>query len=217
MATSPPTEALSSLEIKQSDDGGKQLDINKNMSVVNFCVEIPAALLGGDFGSGSGQRGIVGTITFLNTKSCMVWVGWGDIIDSDTDGSNTTNASCGMPPMGPMCVAMPRTKFAGMSCADEAPCSQMIGGENEEEVSMGTSMACRLAKKVGIPVFVSCSLERGNGNNAASGGGGGAGGNGAMDDLQGIVDMGALALTQHACSLAEKEIGRIVLERQGAK
>eukprot|EP00554_Chaetoceros_debilis_P013791 CAMPEP_0194111380 /NCGR_PEP_ID=MMETSP0150-20130528/10396_1 /TAXON_ID=122233 /ORGANISM="Chaetoceros debilis, Strain MM31A-1" /LENGTH=215 /DNA_ID=CAMNT_0038800793 /DNA_START=48 /DNA_END=695 /DNA_ORIENTATION=+ len=215
MATSPPTEALSSLEIKQSD-GGKH-DIHKNMSVVNFCVEIPAALLGGDIGNG--QRGIVGTITFLNTKSCMVWVGWGDIIDNDTN-IDTTNASCGMPPMGPMCVAMPRTKFAGMSCADEAPCSQMIGGENEEEVSMGTSMACRLAKKVGTPVFVSCSLERGNGNDNVSGSGGGGaggGGNGAMDDLQGIGDMGALALTQHACSLAEKEIGRIILERQGAK
>jgi len=94
-----------------------------------------------------------------------------------------------------------------MSSGDEAPCSQLIGGANEEEIMMGNSMASRLAKKSGMPVFVSCSLS-GVGNLM------GVGGPGGGDGLQGNAfgDEGSLAV--HAAALAEKEVGRIILGRK---
>ena len=156
----------------------------------------------------------------------MVWVGWGILInDNDVSETSTNERSgenrnntkldvrdetghgTGMPKMGPMVVAMPRTKYAGFSSGNEAPCSQMIGGENEEEVLMGNSMASRLAKKIGCPIFVSCSLGQ-IGNIRSKG-------VGDVADLQENVfgdDMGSLSI--HAAALAEKKIGKIILERK---
>ncbi len=206
MVTLPSTtEALSSLKIGQDVESN-----SANLTVIDFAVEIPQSLL--SFPSqNKNQRGVVGTITFLGTSACMVWIGWGNLdiqeCSDENDGvginSSSPVSSSGMPAMGPMVVAMPRTKYAGMSGTDEAPCSQLIGGDNEEEIMMSNSMACRLTQKIGKPVFVSSSLENGDGN----------------DGLQGNAfgDMGSLELTQQASSLAEKEIGRIILEWRDAK
>jgi len=195
--TAAPTTELSSLSLNQTT--------NCNLSTVNFAIEIPEGLIAlPDLNLK--QNGVVGTITFLK-NSAMVWIGWGNLIDDDGE---TQSQGCGMPCMGPMVVAMPRTKYAGMSSGDEAPCSQMIGGDNEEEVMMGNTMAMRLAKKIGWPIFVSCSLgEMGNIRSRGMSSGS------MMGELQGSAfdgDMGSLAV--HAAALAEKEVGRIITERK---
>mmetsp|Transcript_22821 Transcript_22821/g.41258 ORF Transcript_22821/g.41258 Transcript_22821/m.41258 type:complete len:192 (-) Transcript_22821:119-694(-) len=139
-------------------------------------------------------RGVVGTVTLLG-KSAMVWVGWGSLEESDN--SADTNSSSpvtpgtlgkGMPLMGSLAVSMPRTRYAGLSDGDAA-CTQLIGGESEEDQMMGWQMATRLSKRTGWPVFVSCSLSSvGNNNNQLEGG-----------------------LSSHqVAALAEKEIGRIL-------
>jgi hypothetical protein len=179
-------------------------------TTVNFAVEIPQELMAlPDLNLT--QNGVVGTITFLK-NSAMVWIGWGALVDAhadadaDVDVDSKRISGSGAPRMGPTSVAMPRTKYSGLSSGDEAPCSQMIGGDNEEEVMMGNSMASRLAKKMGWPIFVSCSL--GEMGNVRTGSGMG------MDGLQGNAfgDMGSLAV--HAAALAEKEVGKIILQRQ---
>ncbi len=207
------TRALSSLKI------GRDIESNSaNITTINFAVELPQSLL--SFTSqNQNQRGVVGTITFLGESACMVWVGWGNLhIQGCSDGNENeketvqiNSTSYGMPTMGPLVVAMPRTKYAGMSGTDEAPCSQLIGGDNEEDIMIGNSMACRLTQKVGKPVFVSGSLESGNGDGGCS--------TTALDGLQGNAfgDINSLELTQQACSLAEKEIGRIILEWRNGK
>jgi hypothetical protein len=205
METAAPTNELSNLQINTSASSPNK----SNFVIVNFAVEIPNEIMSIpedlNLNLHSTSNGVVGTITFLK-NSVMVWIGWGKL-DSDlqtqTDVSSTTTG-CGMPAMGPTTVAMPRTAYQGMSSGDEAPCSQLIGGTNEEEIMMGNSMASRLAKKSGMPVFVSCSLS------------GPTGGHGLQ--LQGNAfgsgDEGSLAV--HAAALAEKEVGRIILGRKAA-
>jgi len=199
-ARTAPTDEFSNLKLNNH---------KSNFSTVNFAVEIPEELISlPDLNLQS--NGVVGTITFLH-NSIMVWVGWGELeITTDTtadNGNGNGNATTGMPVMGPTTVSMPRTAYRGLSSGDEAPCSQLIGGTNEEEVMMGNSMASRLAKKVGLPVFVSCSLSA-VGNLRSVGGPGGE------DGLLGnpLGDGGSLAI--HAAALAEREVGRIILERR---
>lgn len=196
MTTSSADTPISSLSLNEHQ-------VSNAFSTVSFAVEIPQELMGLP-DMNLTQNGVVGTITFLK-NSAMVWIGWGSLIDSD--GEKIINGN-GSPRMGPMTVAMPRTRYSGMgSGGNEAPSSQLIGGDNEEEVMMGNSMAGRLAKKTGWPVFVSCSLgEMGNVRN----------GSGGMDELQGNAfgdnDLGSLAV--HAAALAEKEAGKLILQRQ---
>jgi len=202
METAAPTNELSNLQINSP---------KSNFVIVNFAVEIPEEIMSlPDLNLHS--NGVVGTITFLKT-SVMVWIGWGKLESDSSSATTTTNVNtrtsngCGMPAMGPTTVAMPRTAYQGMSSGDESPCSQLIGGTNEEEIMMGNSMASRLAKKSGMPVFVSCSLS-GVGNLRSVGGP--AGGDGLEGNAFG--DVGSLAV--HAAALAEKEVGRIILERK---
>ena len=175
------------------------------------------------------------TVTFLN-KSAMVWIGWGDLYDGETsDQLHGTGESheyillklnniesfegrlflisllemfCeGIPAMGPLVVSMPRTKYSSFGNADETACSQLVGGQSEEEMMMGWQMAGRLSKKVGWPVFVSSSLVGSLMNNSD--------GSGDMGDLHGSI-MGGNMVALQAASHAEKEVARIIMERKAA-
>lgn len=182
-----PTEELSSLSLDKC-----------NFSTHEFAVSIPEELIAlPDLNLHS--NGVVGQITFL--KNCvMIWIGWGKL---ELEGSSSSK-SCGTPAMGPMCVSMPRTNYQGMG-SNESAISQLIGGLNEEEVILGNHMAARLSKKIGRPVFVSSSLgDMGSlGSTTTNMDGDGLAGNA-------FGDVGNLAV--HAAALAEKEVGRILLE-----
>jgi hypothetical protein len=197
--TSAPTNELSNLKLNCRNKA--------NFTTVNFAVEIPSEMMSLP-GLNLQSNGVVGTITFLN-NSIMVWIGWGKL-EASTEDAAAAKAT-GMPVMGPTTVAMPRTAYRGLSSGDESPCSQLIGGTNEEEVMMGNSMASRLAKKIGLPVFVSCSLSEVG--NLRSFGGANGGEEGLLGNAFG--DVGSLAV--HAAALAEKEVGRISLERRDMK
>jgi hypothetical protein len=63
--------------------------------------------------------------------------------------------------MGPLIVAMPRTKYQGaFSSVADASSSKLISSDNEEEETIARQMGCRLSQKLGVPVFVSCSFAR---------------------------------------------------------
>ena len=175
-----------------------------NIHIKSFSVQDPdSATLG--------NKAIVGTVTFFN-NSAMVWIGWGELDDNDksqdksefkkdpssgVESLKITNS--GLPVMGPLVVAMPRSKYAGVGSHDEAPCSQLISGANDEEMMLGWQMASRLTKKVGWPIFVSTSLDK---NNEVS-----------LNKVEGIegFDISSVLLS---AALAEKKVGEIILRRK---
>ena len=79
-------------------------------------------------------------------------------------------------------------------------------------------ISARLAKRVGWPVFVSCSFSGWGGDTAtAGGGGGGGGGEGASSDVMVSPVMSAGyddSMQRHAAALAEREVSRILLEEK---
>lgn len=150
-----------------------------NFKVIPFSVEIPDS---------PDLKCIVGTVTMTSKKSAMVWMGWGSSIDTDEEEIN----GCGLPKMGPLVVAMPRTKYQGLG-GNESACSQLISGENDEEMMLGWQMASRLSKKLGIAVFCSCSFGFDASDIVLQGG-----------NLSDGVE------TIEAAALAEKEVGNII-------
>lgn len=73
-------------------------------------------------------------------------------------------------------------------------------------------ISARLAKRVGWPVFVSCSFSGWGGDTATAGGGGGA-----SSDVMASPAMSAGyddSMQQHAAALAEREVSRILLEEK---
>jgi hypothetical protein len=100
--------------------------------------------------------------------------------------------------MGPLIVAMPRTKYAGAFCesSGEASTSKLIGTPEEEDEMIGRQMSSRLSQRSGLSVFVSCSF---------------AGAPPAMA-AQGVDPAGVGAIQHRAAALAEREIGRLLLE-----
>jgi hypothetical protein len=94
--------------------------------------------------------------------------------------------------MGPLIVAMPRTKYQGAFCEAEACTSKLIGCEGEDDEMIARQMSSRLSQRLGMSVLVSCSFA------------------GAPAMAQQGVDAGAI---QHrAAALAEREIGRLLRE-----
>ncbi len=59
--------------------------------------------------------------------------------------------------MGHMVLAMPRNRYAGER--NQSSTSQLIGGESDEDMMIGSQMASRLSQKLKYPVFVSCSIS----------------------------------------------------------
>jgi hypothetical protein len=103
--------------------------------------------------------------------------------------------------MGPLIVAMPRTKYAGAFCdssAGEASTSKLIGSDagGEDDEMIGRQMAARLSQRSGLSVLVSCSF----------------GGAPPAMAQQGVDPAGVGAIQHRAAALAEREIGRLLLE-----
>mmetsp|Transcript_23693 Transcript_23693/g.27947 ORF Transcript_23693/g.27947 Transcript_23693/m.27947 type:complete len:202 (-) Transcript_23693:58-663(-) len=194
-----------SVASSSAEEGMKSLSLSttpKNIEVVSFAVSIPNIIDGIEMDSEGGI--VVGTVTFMN-KSAMIWIGWGDIepeksADSSCIG-NCDTVGTGTPMMGPLVVAMPRTKFSGVSRnSEEAPCSQLISGSSDEEMMLGWQMASRLSRKIGWPIFVSCSL----GSNIT-----GMESGSAMNNFNGLS-------AQRAAAFSEREVGKILADRKAS-
>lgn len=92
--------------------------------------------------------------------------------------------------MGPLIVAMPRTKYSGAFGDQEPSTSKLIGTESEDDEMIGRQMASRLSQRTGYSVLVSCSFA------------------GAPEMAKQGVDPSSI---QHrAAALAEREIGRLL-------
>ncbi len=235
----PPTKEMESISIGEMKINPNPNPTNNNASsnsISNSNIHVESFSISTDsnsnlFGMESmnmsinnvvSNRGIIGTVTFFN-KSAMVWIGWGDLeereSECETEKCEGTGAvagavaGTGIPTMGPMVVAMPRSKYAGLgggSSEDvQVPCSQLISGPDDEEMMLGFQMASRLAKKVGWPVFVSSSLDT-NTNNSSD-----ASMN--MDRVEGMeggFGFGDSSSVSYAAALAEKKVGEIILKRK---
>ena len=199
---------------------------SSNLDVLTFCVDPSAVSEGEEMGAmssgGTGsKKGVVGTITLLaGGKSAMVWFGWGDLVPSSGEGGDATSAKAdsedtstsklvgrGVPPaMGPILLSYPSAASGG-----EPATTQLMGGESEEDMVVGHQMSARLAQKVGMPVYVCCSIHS---TPAPSAGEGGMGMVGAgMMESEAPTGFGG-SLGQKAAALAEREVGRILLERK---
>jgi len=187
--------------------------------------------------------GIVGTIT-LRGQSAIVWFGWGTIetttttCDDKSTTNNTTTAvdnnnndektnrityvGTGKPPMGSLSLSMPPVIRSNgqqrpMLIKNNVPTTQLLGGSSEDDILLEHQISARLAKRVGWPVFVSCSFSGWGGDTATAGGGGGGGGEGASSDVMASPVMSAGyddSMQQHAVALAEREVSRILLEEK---
>eukprot|EP00985_Skeletonema_marinoi_P004082 scaffold1801_cov96-Skeletonema_marinoi.AAC.4 len=125
--------------------------------IIPFCVPLTP-------GESSGV-GVVGTIT-LRGQSAIVWFGWGDVerreeedCDNNIRSDNSTVAvGTGRPPLGSLSVSMPPSSRKGPSRMP-TPTSQLVGGSSDEDMMLGQQMSARLAKRIGWPIFVSCSFS----------------------------------------------------------
>uniref|UniRef100_A0A7S0AS94 Uncharacterized protein n=1 Tax=Minutocellus polymorphus TaxID=265543 RepID=A0A7S0AS94_9STRA len=203
---------------------------SSHLDVITFCVDPSAvpegAVAGGMAAAGTGgKKGVVGTITLLaGGRSAMVWFGWGDLVPSSSDGdgaatSQTEDASStarvvgsGVPQsMGPVLLSYPRAAAGGAGA--EPATTQLVGGDSEEDMVVGHQMAARLAQKVGMPVYVCCSIHSTPAPSSGGGAGGGMGMVGAgMMESEAPTGFGG-SLGQKAAALAEREVGRILLQR----
>jgi len=194
IASSSAVEGIESLSLSAT---------SKNIDVVSFAVFIPNAIDGLEMDRREKEGStVVGTVTFMN-KSAMIWIGWGDIKADESANSlcigNCDTVGTGTPMMGPLVVAMPRTNFSGVSRNSvEVPCSQLISGSNDEEMMVGWQMASRLSRKVGWPIFVSCSL----GSDTTG-----------MESGPRINDFDGLS-AQRAAAFSEREVGKILTDRK---
>lgn len=129
--------------------------------------------------SGSGESsgvGVVGTIT-LRGQSAIVWFGWGAVEqireeeggDDNITSDSTVAIGTGRPPMGSLSLSMPPSSTRKGPSSIPTPTSQLLGGSSEEDMMLGQQMSARLAKRIGWPIFVSCSFSGWNGDSGESG------------------------------------------------
>ena len=115
--------------------------------------------------------------------------------------------------MGSLALSMPPL-FQSTSRNDGIPSTLLLGGSSEEDMILGQQISSRLAKRVGWPIFVSCSFSGWGGDMAgwASGADGSEGGASmASPALSAGYDD---SMSQHAAALAEREVSRILLEEK---
>ena len=98
----------------------------------------------------------------------------------------------GNPAMGPLSLSMPSPKHTILHYP--TPSTQLLGGSSEEDMVLGQQVSCRLAKKIGWPIFVSCSFHEGS----ANGGG----------------EWGLDVSPAMAVAMAETEVARILLREK---
>ena len=191
----------------------------ESIRIIPFCVPLtPRGGAGGssslpaDRSSGgeSNGVGVVGTIT-LRGQSAIVWFGWGTVErredggnEGDNNGSSSTTASSvgtGRPPMGSLSLSMPPSTRKVPSSSSSIPTSQLLGGSSEEDMMLGQQISARLAKRIGWPVFVSCSFSGWNDDS------------GRQDGMSPALAAGFDDAAMPAV-LAEKEIARILMEEK---
>lgn len=99
--------------------------------------------------------------------------------------------------MGPLVVAMPRTKYQGaFSTSSEASTSKLISSNDGIQSELIASQtADRLSQRLGMAVFVSCSLED----------------TPIVAGCDGIIEQ--QMLRSRAGALAEREVGRLLQEK----
>ncbi|KAL3797844.1 hypothetical protein HJC23_006882 [Cyclotella cryptica] len=102
----------------------------------------------------------------------------------------------GNPPMGSLSLSMPPSKQS--SVHNDVPSTQLIGGSSEEDMILGQQISARLAKRVGWPIFVSCSFH-GWGDDSGSGE---------------AFCLGMDVSPQLAAAVAEKEVARILIREK---
>lgn len=148
--------------------------------------------------------GIVGMIT-IRSSSAVIWFGWGAIeAVGEEDVLNNANNGCsvgnGRPPMGSLALSMPpyNSRQNGVSS------TQLLGGMSEDDMIFGHQISARLAKRIGWPIFVSCSF------------GGWAGYSGGIVENGAAIPVlsagfGDSTHRQHAVVMAERELSRILL------
>jgi len=173
---------------------------DNSVKIIPFCVPLS-----------NRDSGVVGTIT-LRGQSAIVWFGWGDIEAGEATSAvkevnGVLSVGNGKPPMGSLALSMPPVIRNGRPRLDGVPTTQLLGGSSEEDMILGHQISARLAKRVGWPIFVSCSFSGLGGDS----GGGATGGQDAMaPPSAGFED----SLPQHAPALAEREVSRILLHEK---
>jgi hypothetical protein len=143
--------------------------------------------------------GIVGIIT-IRSSSAVIWFGWGAIeAVGEQDVVNNCSVGNGRPPMGSLALSMPPYN----SRQNEVSSTQLLGGMSEDDMILGHQISARLAKRIGWPIFVSCSF----GGWAGDSGGSVEGGAAIPVSSAGYDD----STQRHAIGLAEREISRILM------
>ena len=195
--------------------------------VIPFAISLPKSTLQnfddptpkGDVMALMGDNGIVGSIVLLQ-NSVMVWVGWGKLdvssrgdeelllkkaIASESGTTNKTKIGfgSGIPIMGQLVVAMPRTNYKGAfgGSTTDVPCSQIIGSASSDDQMLASQMASRLSTRSGRAVLVSCQLS-----SPTTGGGSGG-------DDEWTAGLDSEMISHRAAALAEKEVWRILQEQ----
>ena len=118
--------------------------------------------------------------------------------------------------MGSLSLSMPPVIREGRPRIDGVPTSQLIGGSSEEDIILGHQISARLAKRVGWPIFVSCSFSGWGGDS----GGGAVAAGGQQNAASNVMTSPALSagyddsMQQHAAALAEREVSRILLHEK---
>jgi hypothetical protein len=124
----------------------------------------------------------------------------------------------GKPPMGSLALSVPPIVRNGRPRLDVST-TQLLGGSSEEDMILGHHISARLAKRIGWPIFVSCSVSGWGSDSGVSFVAGGGGGEGFPSDMTSpAFSMGHHddTLQQHVVALAEREVSRILMrEKQG--
>ncbi|KAL3826403.1 hypothetical protein ACHAXA_008611 [Cyclostephanos tholiformis] len=175
---------------------------NDDVRIIPFCVPLLE----------KSSFGIVGTVT-VRGRSAVVWFGWGSIEeiiddDDDDDGVGISSAvGCGMPSMGPLSLSMPpatsSTMRRGGTSASTVSSTLLLGGTSEDDMILGRRASERLARLVGWPIYVSCSICAGGAGMSSMASSSSAAAAGyEYDDITGQM---------RAAAMAEKEASRILL------
>lgn len=89
--------------------------------------------------------------------------------------------------MGSLSLSMPSPKHTNYA----TPSTQLLGGSSEEDIILGQQVSARLAKKIGWPIFVSCSFNE-------------------VGDEGSAFGLGMDISPAMAVAMAEKEVARIL-------
>lgn len=152
---------------------------NNNIQVIPFCAPLPQGEGTGVVGTITlrGQSAIIwfgwGEIETCENDATMIversvgevaHIGDGEfglceliytLIVIDYELHNCHLTAPGNPAMGSLSLSMPPPKHINYA----PPSTQLLGGNSEEDMILGQQVSCRLAKKIGWPIYVSCSFN----------------------------------------------------------